>query len=191
MCRVECSSFARSASPYSCVEALVMPSNRHCERSTGVVSVLVKVKSVPLPTTMSVRVPPLSILIRRSMIVPFRLGERRAAGLGLEAVTANVFEAATANVKSAGCPNGVTCPIFGQWPEAETRHIWDRTRVNALRKEDEIGPRAAVACGHRVTHTLPGMRGVSHSDTPKMPQNTESHSGGFQPEGTSGGTPRG
>src|SRR6185503_13432892 len=84
MCRVVCSSFARLGSPYSCVEALVMPSNRHGERSTGVVSVLVKVKSVPLPTTMSVRVPPLSILIRRSMMVPFRLAERRAAGLGCQ-----------------------------------------------------------------------------------------------------------
>src|SRR5665647_980732 len=105
MCRVECSSFARFASPYNWVDALVMPSNRHCERSTGVVSVLVKVKSVPLPTTMSVRVPPLSMLIRRSMIVPFRLGERRAAGLG----------------SAGGCSE---CPECGKYQQCDLSHIW-------------------------------------------------------------------
>src|SRR5450631_2362722 len=105
MCRVECSSFARFASPYSSAEALVMPSNRHCERSTGVVSVLVKVKSAPLPTTMSVRVPPLSILIRRSMIVPFRLGVRRAAGLGA----------------AGGCSE---CPECRQSHGCDLSHIW-------------------------------------------------------------------
>src|ERR1035437_2863250 len=162
MCRVECSSFERFASPYSSAEALVMPSNRHCERSTGVVSVLVKVKSVPLPTTMSVRVPPLSILIRRSMIVPFRLGEMRAAGLG--------FGAAAANLKSAGSANGLTCPLFGH--RSDTGNDGAKGRQGSISPPSERAFRSAHAWGMS-TACSPGLRRVSHSDTPRKPQSTE------------------
>ena len=51
-------------------DTLVMPSNRHWDRSTGVVSVFVNANSDPLPTQMSVKVPPLSMLIKRSIEAP-------------------------------------------------------------------------------------------------------------------------
>ena len=71
MCFVLCSKAATFGPPNTLSDALVMPSKRHLDRSNGVVRVLVYVKSVPSQTQMSVRVPPLSMLIRRSMRVPF------------------------------------------------------------------------------------------------------------------------
>jgi hypothetical protein len=47
---------------------------------------------------MSVRVPPLSMLIRRSIMVPFRLAETCSAGLGLEAVAAYLKHDASATL---------------------------------------------------------------------------------------------
>ena len=76
MCLVLCSSSGSAGCPQISVDAFVMPSNKHWDRSNGVVSVLVNVNSVPSHTQMSVSVPPLSILIRRSIEAPnfVRLG---------------------------------------------------------------------------------------------------------------------
>src|SRR5664279_767115 len=80
MCLVLCSSASRSAAPKTLSDAFVMPSNRHLDRSNGVVSVLVNVKSCPSQTQMSVSVPPLSMLIRRSMGFLIGFGE---CGVGM------------------------------------------------------------------------------------------------------------